>query len=200
MKKILLLLMALLATTTVWAENYITDVMVIGGSKSEVNSLKDSYTDAGWTVIDKDLNDGCGSSSDYIYLLYKKARNTNQDAGAFITDFYISTSSGTAPDMFVRNGRIYHLVSCDGSTYFKNSKGDLNSHCGSSSAYLHLTTLQIAKFIIAQLPCLPSSSTPLRPMRCARILLRQPATSTKALVAITSTCTPIRPRKDGYLI
>jgi uncharacterized repeat protein (TIGR02543 family) len=138
MKKILLLLVALLATTTVWAEDYITDVMVIGGSKSEVNSLKTTYTNQGWTVIDQDLNAGCGSGSDYIYMLYKTGNNTSQDAGAFITDFYISTESGTVPDNVEHNGRIYTIVPYDGSTYFKNNKGDLNSHCGSGSAYIHL--------------------------------------------------------------
>ena len=66
MKKILLLFVALLVTTTVWAADFITDVMVIGGSKSVVNSLKDTYTSQGWEVINQDLNAGCGSSSDYI--------------------------------------------------------------------------------------------------------------------------------------
>ncbi len=136
MKKILLLFVALLATTTVWAANYITDVMVIGGSKSEVNSLKTTYTNQGWTVIDKDLNDGCGSSSDYIYLLYKSASETSTSA-TFITDFLISTAT-SPPNSFMNYGRVYNLVSYDGSDYFKNNKGDLNSHCGSSSATIHL--------------------------------------------------------------
>ncbi len=138
MKKILLLLVALIATTTVWAADYITDVMVIGGSKSEVNSLKTTYTSQGWTVIDQDLNAGAGSSSDYIYLLYKTASNQSLDAGAFITGFYISNASGTAPDNVTHNGHTYTLVSYDGSDYFKGTKGDLNSHCGASSAYIHL--------------------------------------------------------------
>ena len=138
MKKTILLLVAMLATTTMWATDFITDVMVIGGSKSETTNLKNKYTGQGWTFIDQDLNAGCGSGSDYIYLLYKSASNENQDAGAFITDFYISTVSGTASDNIYYKGRTYHLVSFDGSDYFKNSKGDLNSHCGSSSAYIHL--------------------------------------------------------------
>ena len=125
MKKILLLLVALFATSTVWAADFITDVMVIGGSKSEVNSLKTTYTNQGWTVIDQDLNAGCGSGSDYIYMLYKTGSNASQDAGAFITDFYISTESGTVPDNVIYNGRTYTIVPCDGSTYFKNNKGDL---------------------------------------------------------------------------
>ena len=137
MKKILLLLVTMLATTTVWATDFITDVMVIGGSKSEVNSLKTTYTNQGWTVIDQDLNAGCGSSSDYIYLLYKTASDGTSGA-TFITNFLISTSEGTAPNSFMDNGRVYYLVAYDGSTYFKNNKGDLNSHCGSGSATIHL--------------------------------------------------------------
>ena len=138
MKKILMLLVTLFAGTTLWAENFITDVMVIGGSKSDVNSLKTTYMNQGWLFIDQDLNAGCGSGSDYIYMLYKTGSNASQDAGAFITDFYISTESGTVPDNFVHNGRTYTLVPYDGSTYFINNKGDLNSHCGSGSAYIHL--------------------------------------------------------------
>lgn len=137
MKKILLLLVAMLATVNGWAVNYITDVMVIGGSKSEVNSLKTTYTGQGWVFIDQDLNDGCGSSSDYIYLLYKLNSDGNQNA-TFITDFVISTDNGTAPDSLYVGNRKYYLVAYDGSTYFQNSKGDLNSHCGSSSDYIHL--------------------------------------------------------------
>ena len=134
MKKIFLLLLALIATTSVWAEDYITDVMVIGGSKSETNALKTTYTNQGWTVIDQDLN--AGASGDYIFLLYKKASETAGGA-SFITDFYLSSASGTVPDNIEHNGRTYHLAACDGSDYFKSSKGDLNCHC-SGSAYIHL--------------------------------------------------------------
>lgn len=138
MKKILLILVALLATTTVWAEDYITDVMVIGGNKTETDNLKASYTAQGWTVIDQDLNAGAGSGSDYIYLLYKKASEINAGVNAFITDFIVSTSSETVPDNITLSNGTYHLVTYDGSDYFKNNKGDLNSHCGSSSATIHL--------------------------------------------------------------
>ena len=136
MKKILLLLLAVVASANVWAADFITDVIVIGGSKSEVNSLKTTYTNQGWTVVDQDLNAGCGSGSDYIYLLYKTASETSTSA-TFITDFLISTAT-TPPNSFMNNGRVYYLVSYDGSDYFKNNKGDLNSHCGSGSATIHL--------------------------------------------------------------
>ncbi len=139
MKKILLLLLALIASVNVWAEDYITDVMVIGGSQSVVNNLKDTYTRQGWTVIDQDLNAGCGSGSDYIYLLYKSASSDNLDAGAFVTDFYLlQSSSGNVIPTFIDDGLNYSLVPCDGSDYFKDNKGDLNSHCGAGSAYIHL--------------------------------------------------------------
>ncbi len=128
--------MALIAGATAWAENYITDVMVIGGSKSETTNLKNKYTGQGWKFIDKDLNAGCGSGSDYVYLLYKTAGETDPDA-TFITNFLISTAT-TPPNSFMNDGRVYYLVSCDGSDYFKNNQGDLNSHCGSNSAYIHL--------------------------------------------------------------
>ena len=127
-------MMALLAASTVWAESYITDVMVIGGSKNEVNALKASYAEQGWTLIDQDLNGG--ASGDYIYLLYKAASEATEGA-SFITDFVISTERGTLPDTLVCDGRDFFLVPCDGSSYFINNQGDLNSHC-SGSAYIHL--------------------------------------------------------------
>ena len=138
MKKFLLILVALIATTTVWATDFITDVMVIGGSKSEVNSLKTTYTSQGWTVVDKDLNDGCGSGSDYIYLLYRKGSDNGQNMNnlPFISDFLINDASGTAPDSLVY-GSTYYLVPFDGGSNFKNKKGDLNSNAGGKSIHLY---------------------------------------------------------------
>ena len=60
MRKILLLFVTLLATTSVWARDLITDVMLIGGTQSETNALKTTYTNQGWTVIDRNLNQGAG--------------------------------------------------------------------------------------------------------------------------------------------
>ena len=134
MKKALLLFVTLLATATAWADDFITDVMVIGGNEDETNTLKNSLRAEGWTVITKDLNADAGG--DYIFLLYKTGSNENNDAGAFITDFYISTESGTAPDIIESNGRIYHLVNFDGGSNFIRKKGDLNSNAG--GAYIHL--------------------------------------------------------------
>lgn len=140
MKKILLLLMMLTASMGVWAETkYITEVMLIGGTKTETNELKDTYTDQGWTVIDQDLNAGCGSSSDYIYLLYKEG-STASPNHTFVTHFLISVASGTAPDTRDHKGHRYKLVPYDGGDHFKQKKGDLNSNAGGDDIHLYYTT------------------------------------------------------------
>ena len=132
------LLMMLALTHGAWATDFIIDVMLIGGSKSEVNNLKTSYEKKGWTVIDQDLNKGCGSGSDYIYLLYKTASGNNENA-AFITDFYISTASGTVPEGVIYNGRTYSLTSYDGGSHFKSVQGDLNSNAKGDNIHLYYT-------------------------------------------------------------
>ena len=130
----------LMATVSAWAETmFITDVMLIGkNNNTEANALKAQYVAQGWTAIEKDLNDGCGSKSDYIYLLYKQASNLNKDA-TFITDFYISDASGTAPDSRTVDGRTYQLVPYDGDSHFKSKKGDLNSNAGGDDIHLYYT-------------------------------------------------------------
>ena len=140
MKKFILLLVAVLASLSMWAETkYITEVMLIGGTKSETDELKDTYMDQGWTVIDQDLNAGCGSSSDYIYLLYKEG-STASPNHTFVTDFFISDASGTAPDTRDAYGHRFNLVPYDGGDHFKEKKGDLNSNAGGNDIHLYYTT------------------------------------------------------------
>ena len=140
MKKFILLLVAVLASLSMWAETkYIAEVMLIGGTKSETDELKDTYMDQGWTVIDQDLNAGCGSSSDYIYLLYKEG-STASPNHTFVTDFLLSNASGTAPDTRDAYGHRYKLVPYDGGDHFKEKKGDLNSNAGGNDIHLYYTT------------------------------------------------------------
>ena len=124
-------LFAMLCSLTVTAKDYITDVMVIGNNdKTKFDNLENSLKAQGWTAINKDLNAGCGSGTDYIHLLYKKA-----SSGTPITDFYIKTGKNS-PDSLTHDGRTYHLVSYDGSNNFVDSKGDLNR--GAGGDYIHL--------------------------------------------------------------
>ena len=129
-----LLLMFAFSAASAWATNYITEVKLIGGSKSTVETLKSTYTSQGWSVVNKDLNAGCGSESDYVYLLYKTDSSNGINCG-YITDFYI-TDIKSPNSTLSANGRNYQIVPCDGDEHFKNSQGDLNSNAGGE--YIHL--------------------------------------------------------------
>jgi len=117
MRTTMTLLTMLLATAGAVAQTqYISEVILIGkNNNTEANTLKAQYVAQGWTAIDKDLNDGCGSKTDYIYLLYK-TRTTASPNHTFITDFYISDATGDAPESLTYNGLHYTLVPYDGTT------------------------------------------------------------------------------------
>ena len=135
---VLSLLLAVKATLTAHATTFIKDVKLIGGTKAETTALKETLTADGWTFIDYDLNKGCGSSSDYIYLLYKAEENTDGVNWGYITDFYISNEGDVADDSHIVDGRTYYLTGYDGGDHFKEKKGDLNSNTGHGSANIHL--------------------------------------------------------------
>ena len=133
----LLLLTLLLPVAAALADDFITDVLVVGNSnQTQFNNLISSLVSAGWTDINQDLNQGCGGNSAYIHLLYKK-QNSTANSGTAITGFYIRTGSNP-PDNLTFEGRTYYLVPCQGSESFVNGHGDLNSGCGSGSAYIFL--------------------------------------------------------------
>ena len=112
---------------------YVTDVMLVGDYwKSDATAAYNSYVQKGWTGINVDLNEGAGTFSHYIYLLYK-TNNSPGTSGVPITDFYLRVSeSGDAPNSFSYEGRTYQLASyTNGSDDdFRNSKGDLNTNAG----------------------------------------------------------------------
>ena len=127
-----------LTTSTAPVENcYFSDIKLIGGTKDEVNALKDTYGKQGWKVIDKDLNAGAGG--DYIYLLYKTETNTDGYNYGYVTGFYLQNKSAanTAASLSY-NGHVYNLVPYDGGDHFKGQKGDLNSNTGWETDAIHL--------------------------------------------------------------
>ena len=133
----LLVMLAMTLTASATITDFISDVMLIGNSnETEFNTLQDTLVAHGWTVINKDLNAGCGSGSAYIHLLYKTL-SSEESSGFPITDFYIRTGANP-PDSLTHNERTYYLVPCAGSTSFISGHGDLNAGCGSSSAYIYL--------------------------------------------------------------
>jgi hypothetical protein len=135
----MMLLFTVLTTVTAWAAEwpeYVTDIIVVGGSESEVNSAK-SYN-SGYTWCSMDLNED--ASGDYIYFGYKKSRTANTNGG-YITDIIVIDAEGTNPPSTVTyDGRTYYLCSYDGGSHFESVKGNLNSNCGSGwNIYLYYT-------------------------------------------------------------
>ncbi len=139
MKKRILFFSILIAMTlTASATDFITDVMLLGNkNQSSFNSMLSDLTAAGWTDINKDLNAGCGSGSDYIHLLYRKQSSLG-NTGVPITDFYIRTGNNP-PNSLTHEGRTYYLVPCNGSESFTNSQGDLNNNAGGANIHLYYT-------------------------------------------------------------
>lgn len=123
------------------ATQSIQDVKLIGGTKEEVAAALLPHITKGWSYIDKDLNDGCGSGSDYIYLLYKKDIHGDEFSDGGITGFYIYSWNGsgkTPPDTQTIGGRKYYLVPCEGGDDFVEGKGDLNEGAGLNSDFIYL--------------------------------------------------------------
>ena len=137
-KRAVMVLAVLFTALTAGATQFITDVKLIGTlEKTDRDALLSKYKDQGWSYIEKDLNAGAGG--DYIYLLYKSEANNDGVNHDYITDFYIyGSKNGIFEEEVTFGGRTYYLVPFDGSDDFKNSKGDLNRGCGSSSDYIHL--------------------------------------------------------------
>jgi hypothetical protein len=128
----------LLAALPARATDFIKEVLVIGGTRSTVDDLANTYTNQGWTLVNKDLNAGCGGSSDYIYLLYRAEDNADGFNRGYITDFYISNQ--TDATTVTHDGRTYLLASYQGDDHFCTHKGDLNSHAGGDDIHLYYTT------------------------------------------------------------
>ena len=104
-----------------------------------MEELKTTYNAQGWTLVNNDLNAGCGSSSDFIYLLYKSEENTDGFNHGYITDFYISNTKEYNDEVTYQD-RTYKLVPYKGSEHFVGIKGDLNSHAGGDYIHLYYTT------------------------------------------------------------
>jgi len=137
-KRAVMVLVVLFTALTAGATKFITDVGLIGiQGESNINSLIKNAQNNGWTLVNKDLNAGCGPESDYIYLLYQWEENTDGFNHGYITDFFIVGSrSSSVEKELTYQGRTYHLVDCTGGQKFIESDGDLNR--AASGDYIHL--------------------------------------------------------------
>lgn len=123
-----LLTLLVTAVTGVKADGYVTDVMVIGNSDDDqVRNLRNQYTNDGWTVVNKDLNEAAGGWD--IYLAYKKSTDANPETG-YITDICTSTKN---VESFTFEGRTYYKAPAT------NFNGDLNRDAGGKDIFLYYT-------------------------------------------------------------
>ena len=149
-QKAAMVMLAMMASASLWATDFIIDVKLIGGSKSTVESEIEAYKKKGWTLVDKDLNAKCGAASDYIYLIYLTASDESNEV-PFITDFYLSDSDSdpnlgdhsakNPPNEFTdSNGRVFYLSGYRGDSHFTSSvHGNLNSKTSGDNIYLYYT-------------------------------------------------------------
>ena len=135
-RALLVLALALTVPVMAGAADFITDVMLIGGNKSETDNLKATLQGNGWHLIEKDLN--AGASGDYIFLLYKTADNTDGYNPGYISGFYLSDSRDFHGEEHFE-GRTYTLVPYDGGDHFKKVQGDLNSKANGADIHLFYT-------------------------------------------------------------
>lgn len=126
-----------------WAEEFVTDVKLIGGETyAEVQALINNYRLEGWKLVDYDLNKGCGKNSDYIYLLYKTAHYNDGRNHYYITGLSLIVGS-RYPEHYTEGGYIWYLVPYVGSSHFVEMKGDLNSNAGGKYIHLYYTKTDI---------------------------------------------------------
>ena len=146
-RRVAMLLVTLLLTMTAqkaWADTwpeYITNVVLVGGTESEAQTAKSDYS--GYTWCDQKLNEGSGA--DIIYIGYKTS-NTADTNGDYITDFIIiDAGSGTEghnpPYSLTFQGRTYYRCPAAGGDYFVNSNhGNLTSQAANGwNMYLYYT-------------------------------------------------------------
>ena len=146
----MLLLATLLLTMTAqtaWADTwpeYITDVVLAGGTESEATSVKNSTAYSGYTWCSTSLNDG--TSGDVIYIGYKKSSSPAYINGGYITDFIIidagtGTEGHNPPYSLTFQGRTYYRCPAAGGDYFVNSNhGNLTSQAANGwNMYLYYT-------------------------------------------------------------
>ena len=112
---------------------YISKIAVAYGAKE--STPKDILKDNGFTVIDYDLNKGCGSTTHYIYMGYK----TTQNPSEAITGIFFRTGENP-PASATFDGVTAYLLGGNGeSNPGENTYVDLNADAGGSYIYTYVT-------------------------------------------------------------
>ena len=112
---------------------YISKIAVAYGAKE--STPKDILTNNGFTVIDYDLNKGCGSLSDYIYMGYK----TTQNPSEAITGIFFRIGENPPASATFDGVTAYLLGGSGESNPGENTYVDLNEDAGGSYIYTYVT-------------------------------------------------------------
>ncbi len=128
---LLMLVMLVGGGSTAWAQEYITDVMVLGCGISglDAKNMRNEYTNKGWTVLEQDLNQGNGGW--YVFIAYKTSSTANPYSG-YITDI---CASNKKVDKFTSDGRTYYKAPTNRSDF----DGDLNRGSNGNDIYIYYT-------------------------------------------------------------
>ena len=157
--QVLLLMLMLLVGggSPAWAQEYITDVIVLGNYDSalDAKNLRNEYTNKGWTVLEQDLNAGTGGW--WVYIAYKTSSTANPYSD-YITDI---CASDQKMDSFTSDGRTYYRaptnsdfngdlnkgsgVMPDIYIYFTRDRKNLSDYGGSKRVMTRLTTTRSTK-------------------------------------------------------
>ncbi len=124
----LAVLVSMLSPSVGWATTFIKDVAV--SCDTDEGTAKKALTNNGYTVVDTDLNAGCGKGTYYVYVGY----TTTTNAAEAITDLIIAHNYSPSSDSFTWSytGKFYRIAT----NVLEN--GNLNRGRGSGSANLWL--------------------------------------------------------------
>ena len=111
---------------------YISKIAVAYGAKE--STPKDILTNNGFTVIDYDLNKGCGSTTHYIYMGYKTSTNPDDAiTGIFIRD------GKNPPNYDYFDSSVAYLLGGDTeSNPAENKPVDLNIDAGGATLHVYV--------------------------------------------------------------
>ncbi len=126
--RLLVSLCLICAASNVPAVEGVTDIILLGAKSGKGKALKNSYSEQGWTVVDKDLNDNAGGWD--IYIAYKTSADADPETG-YITDICVSTEWLDYPTF---EGRTYHHAPTN-----SGFNGDLNRDAGGAYIWVYYT-------------------------------------------------------------
>ena len=128
--RLIILLMGLMWWGTLCAAEtkFVSSDIKISWAQSEADA-QNALSEAGYNVIDADLNDGAGQGSGFIYVGVKYTT----DASDAITDIlFWSDKSSNVPDVVHWNKKTYTKVTACFNSY------DLNNNCGKNTDYIFM--------------------------------------------------------------